>query len=105
MANSRKTFVLIYNDQWGRVRSHSSNRSTGVRLQKFTSLREFLGLDEEEFSSLRYEISKHPIWSSRPIFANATFLTTAAVMTILDRHRIPTRTYGERALVDARGST
>ena len=101
MANSRKTFVLIYNDQWGRVRSHSSNRSTGVPLQSFKSLREFLGLDEEEFSSLRYATSKQAIWSSRPIFANATFLTTAAVMTIFDCHRIPTRAYGESALVDA----
>jgi anaerobic magnesium-protoporphyrin IX monomethyl ester cyclase len=101
MANSRKSFVLIYNDQWGRVRSHSSNPTAGLRLRRFTSLREFLGLDEEEFSSLRYGISKHPIWSSRPIFSNATFLTTAAVMTILDRHRIPTRAYGESALVDA----
>jgi anaerobic magnesium-protoporphyrin IX monomethyl ester cyclase len=102
MAHSRKTFVLIYNDQWGRVRSYSSNRSTGVPLQKVTSLREFLGLDEDEFSSLKYAFSEHPIWSSRPIFANATFLTTAAVMTILDRHTIPTRAYGESTLVDAR---
>ena len=102
MANSRKTFVLIYNDQWGRVRSHSSNRATGLRPRKFTPLHEFLGLDEEEFSSLRYGGSEHPIWSPRPIFANATFLTTAAVMTILDRHRIPTHAYGESSLLDDR---
>src|SRR5262249_21640367 len=60
------------------------------------------GLDEDEFSSLRYATSGHPVWSPSPVFANATFLTTAAVMTILDRHKIPTLACGESALLGAR---